>query len=146
MNEVTTISNERIDQLEKVMVDNFPEIECPLIHTFWDGIYIREIFMPKGSLITSKIHKTRHPFIVKEGVVSVWTNGGKEVLIKAPFEGITEPGTRRVLYIHENCRWVTLHLNPNNETVEQIENRIIVKHENLLLTKNEKLCLGLQQG
>lgn len=144
MNEVTEISNQRIDQLEKVMVENFQEVDCPLIHRFIDGVYIREIFMPKGSLVTSKIHRTRHPYIVTEGVVSVWVNGGKEVMIHAPFEGITEPGTRRILYIHEDCRWVTFHLNPDNEYLEDIENRIIEKHENKLLTKNELLCHGQQ--
>lgn len=90
--------------------------------------------MPKGSLVTSKIHKTRHPFVVMEGAVSVWLNGGKEVLINAPFTGITEPGTRRVLYCHTNVRWATFHLNLDNEDLEAIENRIIEKHENKLLT------------
>lgn len=136
MNEVTTILNERIDLLEKVMVENFNEIDCPLKHTFEDGFYVREIFMPKGSLITSKIHKTRHPYFVTEGVVSVWVNGGQELLIKAPAEGITEPGTRRILYIHENCKWVTFHLNPDNEDLEGIEDRIIEKHINPLLSNN----------
>lgn len=143
MTRLATIQNDRIDELEKVMVDNFKPGEFPLKHTFLDGVYIREIFMPKGSFITSKIHKTRHPFVVKEGVVSVWINGGKEVLISAPFEGITEPGTRRILYVHEDTTWVTLHLNPDNEDLEQIEDRIIEKHENLLLTTiNNSLCLG----
>lgn len=145
MNEVIIIQNERIDQLEKVMLDNFNEIDCPLIHTFEDGFYVREIFMPKGSLITSKIHKTRHPYFVTEGVVSVWVNDGNEFLIKAPFNGITESGTRRVLYCHTDVRWVTFHLNPDNEDLEAIEERIIEKHDNLLINKTERLCLGLQQ-
>lgn len=133
MNEVTTISNERIDQLEKVMVDNFPKGYYPLNHTFLDGVYVRTIFMPAGSLITSKKHRTRHPFSVVEGVVSVWVNEGEEQILKAPYEGITEPGTRRVLYIHEDCIWVTYHLNPDNEDVDEIEERIIEKRENPLL-------------
>lgn len=139
MNELAQIPIEKIDQLEKVMVENFPIIDCPLIHRFIDGVYIREIFMPKGSLVSSKIHKTRHPYIVTEGVVSVWVNGGKEVLIKAPFDGITEPGTKRILYCHTDVRWATFHLNPDNEDLEGIENRIIEKHENKLLTEKYKL-------
>lgn len=144
MNELTTISNERIDQLEKVMIENFDEIECPLIHRFEDGFYVREIFMPKGSLITSKIHKTRHPYFVTEGVVSVWVNDGKELLIEAPFNGITEDGTRRVLYCHTDVRWVTFHLCFENETLEQIEKRIIERHDNLLINKIKTQCLGSQ--
>ena len=136
MNELATIQNQRFDVLEKVMYDNFEEGDFPVTHTFLDGIYVREIFMPAGSLITSKRHKTRHPFSVIEGVVSVWVNGGKEQLIKAPYEGITEPNTRRILYIHEDCKWLTYHLNPDNVDVSEIECRIIDRHENILLTKN----------
>ena len=33
----------------------------PLKHHIKDGIYTREIFMPKGMLVLSFIHKTNHP-------------------------------------------------------------------------------------
>lgn len=138
MNNSTQIStNDRIDELEKVMLNNFNENDFPLKHIFLDGVYVREIFMPAGSFITSKIHLTRHPFSVVEGVVSVWLNDGQEQLIIAPYEGVTEVGTRRILYVHENARWLTYHLNPDNENLEQIENRIIEKHENPLLKMND---------
>lgn len=127
--------NERVDELEVAMVDNFPIIHCPVTHRFTDGMYVREIFMPAGSLITSKIHKTQHQYFVLKGKVSVWIDEGIEQIIEAPFIGITEPGTRRVLYIHEDCIWATSHPNPDNETVEQIEERIIEKHDNLLLSE-----------
>lgn len=126
-----------IDQLEKVMLDNFPMVECPLTHRFTDGLYVREIFMPAGSLITSKIHKTQHQYFVLKGKVMVWVDG-EEQIIEAPYIGITEPNTQRVLYVVEDCIWATSHPNPDNETVEQIEERILEKHENILLTDNQK--------
>jgi len=126
-----------IDQLEKVMLDNFPMVECPLKHRFTDGLYVREIFMPAGSLITSKIHKTQHQFFVLKGSVVVWIDGDEQ-LIEAPYIGITEPNTQRVLYVVEDCIWATSHPNPNNESVEQIEARILEQHENILLTDNQK--------
>jgi len=138
-NELKISNNDRIDLLEKVMLENFEEVDCPLIHTFLDGIYVREIFMEAGRLVISKIHKTRHPYSVIEGEVIVSING-KVQLIKAPYEGITEPNTRRVLYVTKDCRWLTYHLNPDNESVEQIEDRIIEKHENILLNKKIKWC------
>ena len=54
--------DEKIDELEAVMLENFPIIDCPLVHRFTEGLYVREIFMPAGSLITSKIHKTQHQY------------------------------------------------------------------------------------
>lgn len=129
------LKNERIDELEKTMLDNFPMVNCPLNHRFTNGLYVREIFMPAGSLITSKIHKTQHQYFILKGSVSVWIDEGEEVYLEAPYIGVTEPGTRRVLYVHEDCIWATAHPNPDNENEIEIEERIIEKHDNPLLPK-----------
>ena len=94
--------------------------------------------MPKDSVITSKIHKTEHPFIVSKGVVSVSIDAGEWQLIEAPYSGITKPGTRRILWVHEDTIWTTIHANPDNENENEIEERIIEKHENPLLNIKEK--------
>jgi hypothetical protein len=133
--------DEKIDELEKVMVDNFEPINCPLNHRFTNGLYVREIFMPAGTLITSKIHKTQHQYFVLQGAVSVWIDEGEEHYIKAPYIGITEAGTRRVLYIWEDCIWATAHPNPDNENEEEIEERIIQKHDNPHLPESIKNIL-----
>ena len=127
-----------IDAIEKIIADNNNPIELPLVHRFTDGIYVREIFMPKGTLLTSKIHKTRHQFMVLKGEVSVLDEQGNEVRITAPHIGITEIGTRRVLFIHEDCVWATVHANPDNENEVEIEARIIEPHDNELLSEGIK--------
>ena len=127
-----TVGN-KIDELEATMVDHFHLVDCPVKHHFTDGLYVREIFMPKGTLITSKIHKTQHQYFVLKGKCIVWIDGVEHV-IEAPFVGTTEPNTRRVLYILEDCIWATSHPNPDNETVEKIEERIIEKHDNPCLS------------
>lgn len=131
-------ANGTLDELESAMLENFPIINCPLVHRFTKGLYVREIFMPAGSLITSKIHKTQHQFFILKGAVSVWTNEGEEVYLEAPYIGITEPGTRRLLFIWEDCIWATSHPNPDNETVEEIEERILEKYDNPLLSEELK--------
>lgn len=134
--------DDRVDELEAVMQECFPAIECPVEHRFTDGMYIREIYMPAESLITSKIHKTEHPYVVSKGKVLVSIDGGEWVLIEAPFTGITKPGTRRVLYVLEDCVWTTFHLNPSNtDSVDEIEERIIEKHDNILLNNNKNIEL-----
>ena len=127
-----TLTN-KIDELEAFMVKNFTIQECPVSHRFTEGLYVREIFMPKGMLITSKIHKTQHTYFVLKGKCIVWIDG-VEHLIEAPYIGVTEPNTRRVLYILEDSIWATSHANPDNETVEQIAERIIEKHDNPYLS------------
>lgn len=122
-----------IDELEATMLDNFEIADCTTNHFFTDGMYVRETTMPTGSLITSKIHKTQHTYFVMKGKAIVWIDG-LEHLIEAPYIGITEPNTRRVLYILEECTWATSHPNPNNENVEELEERIIEKHDNPYLS------------
>lgn len=130
--------DERIDELEKAIVDNLVVVNCPLNHRFTDGLYVREIFMPAGTLITSKIHKTQHQYFILKGAVSVWIDDDEEAYLEAPYIGVTEPGTRRVLYIHEDCIWATVHANPENENEIEIEDRIIEKRDNPLLPKEVK--------
>lgn len=135
---IQRVNDDRIDELERVMVENFDEIELPLVHRFTEGMYIREISMPAGSLVTSKIHKTNHPFTISKGKALVSIDNGGWVELSAPYTGITQKGTRRVLYIVEDCIWTTYHLNPEDETdIEKIEHRLIENRENPLLSNNK---------
>jgi len=121
------VRDERINQLERRMVAELPPVECTVEHIFTPGLYQRRITMPAGALITSKIHRTEHPFVITKGKVSVWTDDDGELLLLAGHHGITKPGTRRVLYIHEETVWTTYH--PTVETdLEKIEAAIIEPH------------------
>lgn len=160
-----------IDDLEASMME-FPDelIEGPLVHRFTDGMYIREIFMPAGSLWTSKIHKTEHPYVVSYGKVAVSVNADEWYEITAPYTGITKPGTRRILYILEDCIWTTFHRIDGmksefndlseqeiEEIVKGIEDKILEPHINqitgtnigqdykkILQNKNKELCHSQQ--
>jgi hypothetical protein len=138
-------NDDRLDELEVAMLENCEPVHCLTTHKFTDGMYIREIFMPAGSLITSKIHKTEHPYIVSYGKVAVSIDGDDWDEITAPYTGITKPGTRRVLYILEDCIWTTFHrvddmkseynnLNDNEKEniVKEIEEKILEHHVNYL--------------
>ena len=102
-------NDDRLDELEVAMLENCEPVHCLTTHMFTDGMYIREIFMPAGSLITSKVHKTEHPYIVSYGKVAVSIDSNDWIEITAPYTNITKPGTRRVLYILEDCIWTTFH-------------------------------------
>jgi hypothetical protein len=138
-------NDDRLDELEVAMLENCEPVHCLTTHRFTDGMYIREIFMPAGSLITSKIHKTEHPYIVSYGKVAVSIDGDDWDEIIAPYTGITKPGTRRVLYILEDCIWTTFHrvddmkseyndLNDDEKEniVKEIEEKILEPHINYL--------------
>ena len=90
-----------------------------LENTFTPGLYTRQIFMPAGSLVVSRIHLFEHPFIVSRGVVSVY-DGEEIVTMTAPFQGVTNPGTKRVLYVHEDTIWTTFHVT-DKKTFEEVD-------------------------
>ena len=114
---------EMIRELPGAMIN-----DCfPLTHKFVNGKYIRTIIMPKDFIIVSKIHKHEHPYFVIKGEVSVITEDGVKT-IKAPYQGITPAGTKRMLRIHKECTWITVHDNPDNITdLEMLEDMIIAK-------------------
>lgn len=107
MNELTT--QDKIDNLEATMLCSEDLVSSPVEHTFFPGLYRREIFMAAGIMIISKIHNTEHPYVILEGTARVYIPGGEVQELTAGYSGVTVPGTRRVLYITEDCRWVTFH-------------------------------------
>ena len=118
---------QRVDAIETALAQMQP---CHLEpeHNFIPGFYCRTLKMPQGAMVVSKIHKTQHPYTVTKGHAAVWTEQDGVVQIKAPFSGITQPGTRRVLYIHEDCEWTTFHATDKLDVAE-IEADIIQPHQ-----------------
>jgi len=114
-------------KLPNALIGDSPEYlaVCPLTHTFVDGLYVRQIFMPKGMLFVTKIHKQNHPFFVMQGEVSVLTDKGT-VRIKAPHTGVTKIGTKRVIYTHEDTIWITVHKTDETD-LAKIEDEVIAK-------------------
>ena len=103
----------------------------PLKHSFADGCYIREVFNPKGELIVTKIHKVSHPFFLLKGEMTILSEDGEKT-IKAPHYGITKAGTKRIIYCHEDCIFITVHVTNKKNTTE-IEKEIIAKNFEELL-------------
>lgn len=103
--------DERIDQLELMMCSHPGVIDLPIEHTFTPGLYVRTLRAPAGVLATTYIHKQEHPFVLVSGVISIFsdTDETKVVTLEAPYHGITKAGTRRVVYVHEDCVFMTFH-------------------------------------
>lgn len=92
----------------------------PLTHHLSNGLYTRELFMPKGHLIVSMIHKQNHPSFLLSGKVSYLTDQGLVETINAPHVIHTQEGAQRVLYIHEDTKWCCVY-RTNAKTFEEAE-------------------------
>ena len=97
----------------------------PIKNSFADGCYIREIFNPANELLVTKIHKKEHPFFLMSGEMSILTDDGV-VYLKAPHHGITKVGTKRIIYTHTDCVFVTVHATELTD-VKEIEEEVIAK-------------------
>jgi len=136
----------KILQAEELMRQHPDAMEddcCPLKHKFVDGAYVREIYMPAGMLLTSKIHKVKHPFFIMKGDVSVLNSEeGGAVRHKAPYWGITPANTKRILFIHEDTVWITVHIT-DSQDLEEIEKEIIApSYKNILEHESVKKIGG----
>ena len=117
------------DRAEAVMRQHGEVVELTPLHTFTPGLYTRTLVVGAGQMAVSKIHNTRHQFVIVQGCISVWTKETGVVTLHAPFHGVTEPGTQRVVLAHTDTCWMTFH--PTDETdLAVIEDQLIMKHDN----------------
>ena len=120
----------------------------PLKQHIEGGMYTREIFMPKGNLIVSMIHKQNHPSFLLKGKLSFITDTGEIKNIEAPCTVFTKAGTQRVFYTHEDVKWCCVY--KTDETIfEKAEADVFVNdYRELpieLITKNKLLCQESQR-
>lgn len=102
-----------------------PDTDCPVRHIFAPGVYLREITLPKGSVVIGKIHRHAHPNIISKGKVRVVTETGSYELT-APHTFISEIGTKRVVYAMEETIWTTVHVTDETD-LQKIEEHVIAK-------------------
>lgn len=127
--------------LEKTMFEmKEHQIEIETTHYFAPGVYMRQVFIPKGATVVGKIHKTEHLNILSQGELSVLTEDGIKRL-KASTVVKSSPGIKRVGYAHEDSVWITVH--PTDETdVDKIEEMLIAKTFDEVLESKDKKAIG----
>lgn len=99
---------EKLQSLETAMLQE-DQVNIPVNHMFSGGVYAREITIPKGTLLTGRIHKFDHFDIMLSGDVTVSTDSGevKRLTGLNIMEG--KAGKKRAGYTHEDTHWITFH-------------------------------------
>ena len=130
----------KIMEIESAMIKSgvcLGEDPFPLKHTFVPGVYCREINVPRGMLVVTKIHKTERIVFLLKGDVSIMSEHGI-ARVQAPYYMVSPVGTKRVVYTHEDTVWVNIHANPENSLdLKELEDKIIAKDY-----KEVELCHG----
>lgn len=114
------------EQIEAQLLQ-LPQVECPVLHHFGPGIYIREVRVPAGSLILGHRHKHTHTNILVSGRLKFLNEGGEVAELVAPAVITSNPG-RKLAYIIEDTVW---------QNVYATEERDVEKLEAMLLDKSD---------
>ena len=138
--------DDKVDGIERLLM-KFPIVEIPTVHKFIDGMYIREAFAKAGTILTSKIHKTEHPFVMTQGDQSILDTDGNWKRIKAPCWGITPKGSRRVVLIHSDTIMMSFHATDKTDLDSVEESIYEMRMNHLFLNKDDTdSILYLQRG
>lgn len=107
-----------------------PQAELQTNHYFADGIYVREVVRPAGTVIVGKVHKKEHLYIVTKGRVRVVMDDDVRDY-EAPAVIVSKPGTKRAVYALEDSVCMTVH-RTKKRNLDKIE-RELVEEDKLAL-------------
>lgn len=114
-----------------------PQLDAPIFNQFSPGIYLREIVIPEGMFLTSTVHNSKHPFFVMRGEIWVYWTDHSDGEFCGVFEGgqygVTNEGTRRILFANKETSWVTVHATDKTDPDEIMEE--ITSEQNPLLER-----------
>jgi hypothetical protein len=122
----------RICQLEEAMsslpnsYDMKQGNEGKIQHHFATGVYGRELFIPAGNIIVSKIHRGKTFNVIAMGEISVICPHNGYNTYQGPYCFVSEPYTKRIVISHTDVLWVTSH-GTDKTDLEEVEEEIIAK-------------------
>lgn len=132
----------------EALVGSVPQVETPVRHHFAEGLYVREMLIPAGTVIVGKVHRQSHLNIMTRGRMIVWTQEGRRELVVStePFVIESKAGTKKVGYALEDTVWLNIHLNPANERdMERLEGLYILSERQGSLFPPEELDALMEQ-
>lgn len=118
--------SQKVETLESHMLEH-KQVDCPVIHHFGPGIYVREVHLPKGALALGHAQKFEHLNIMLAGKVAMPTPDGGLKILEAPSIFVGQPG-RKFGYILEDVVWQNVYA--TNETdIDKLEAMFLDKSE-----------------
>lgn len=114
---------EKVEAVERLMKLR-PQVEIPPTHYFAEGLYAREITIPKGVLATGKVHLAGYLVIIVKGDVSVLTDDGVK-RIQGPVTFPVRAGMKHIGYAHEDTTWICVHA-AKAQNAEDAEKELVV--------------------
>ncbi len=123
MSDLATTGNmPKILELEALM-KAMPQVDSPAEHYHLSGVYCRSLFIPKGCLLTGKIHNHESIGILAQGTLRI-TNGETSTVVTAPYITVDKPGIKRLGYAETDCTFITVH-RTDLDSIDAIEEALV---------------------
>lgn len=114
----------KIEQVESHLLD-LPQVECPVVHHFGPGIYIREVTLPTGTLAIGHAQRFEHLNIMLTGAVAMVGDDGQTKVLRAPMIFVGKPG-RKLGYVLETCIWQNVYATDERD-IDKLESMFLDK-------------------
>jgi hypothetical protein len=108
--------------LEKVLL-TLEQVDCPITHYHIEGVYVRSMFIPAGTVITGAIHNKENISILAQGSIRV-TNGTESVLISAPHIMVDKPGIKRLGVSETDVTFINV-LRTDLTDIDELEKELV---------------------
>jgi quercetin dioxygenase-like cupin family protein len=139
MNEIDLpdyVSREQVERLQGEML-SMPQAELITEHCFSQGMYMRKVSRPAGTLIVGKVHKEPHFFLCAKGEIIAWTESGMKRL-QAGDVVESKPGTKRVTLAVTDAIGITIHRTDKTD-LNEIEAELIEPDTTALFDANNDI-------
>jgi hypothetical protein len=104
-------------------------------HHLADGVYVRELELPVGSVVLSRVHKRALVNIISKGyVIVVDSNGTNQYTAGSTF--VSKAGTQRLVYALEDTIWNTAHVTDKTQPDELVEDLTFDNYEEFISYSN----------
>ena len=117
-------------------------VETPLTHYHTKDLYGRRIIVPAGCLFTTRVHKTDHISVAFRGRITMLNADGESQEVTAPDMFVTPAGTHRVVYVHEEVEFATIHHCEEQDDDNTVE---VLSFNTMAEYLDNQLRIGAQQ-
>ena len=119
---------QHLARLEQAMIATGKTIDLPVSHYFAHGTYVRELFIPAGTVLTGKIHRYSCVNVLSSGCVKVITDEG-EATIRAPHTFVTGGNVKKAIAALEDSTFLNIHPWDGKMNLAELENYLIISEQ-----------------
>lgn len=113
----------RIQKIGERLLALCGRCDLPVEHEFGDGLYIRRLLIPKGTLIVGRVHKAGCINVVEEGDIAVLTESGA-MRVRTGFLVHSPAGLQKLGFANKDTVFTNI-FSTDETDIEKLESMIV---------------------